>query len=163
IQEERTRPADTPKWEVVSIRPCPPGTPEPGARGGDGTRPGGAVGIYPNLLRVTCMHLRFLIEDAYVKYLEPEVFRRRWVFPVSDGPDWLDNEYYTIEAKPEHEVSRQIMGGPMLQALLEDRFKLKIRREVREEPVYELRVADSGLKIQPLKDGECDKREVKLD
>ena len=32
------------------------------------------------------------------------------------------------------------MQGPMLQALLEDRFKLKIRRETREVPVYVLTV-----------------------
>src|SRR5262249_11409182 len=39
---------------------------------------------------------------------------------------------------------------------------LKIRREVREEPVYELRVADSGFKLQPLKDGECAARDARF-
>ena len=43
----------------------------------------------------------------------------------------------------------------MLQALLEDRFKLKIRREVKEVPVYELVVDKGGPKIEPLKDEDC--------
>ena len=43
----------------------------------------------------------------------------------------------------------------MFQALLEDRFKLKIHRETREIPVYELTVARSGFKLQPLKEGSC--------
>jgi uncharacterized protein (TIGR03435 family) len=91
------------------------------------------------------MRLRYLIEDAYVKYLEPETFRQRWIFPVTGGPDWLDTDLYSIDARPVNPpVDRQMMGGPMLQVLLEDRFKLKLRREVRQEPVYELRVADGG-------------------
>ena len=36
----------------------------------------------------------------------------------------------------------------MLQTLLEDRFKLKLRRETREHPVYTLVAAKSGLKLR---------------
>jgi uncharacterized protein (TIGR03435 family) len=156
--QETLRPADIPKWEAVSIRPCAGGG-EPGARGGGGggQAVGGGVRIEPGLLRVTCMRLRYLIEDAYVKYLEPEILRRRWIFPVEGGPSWVDSELYTIEAKPEGAPGTQIVGGPMLQALLEDRFKLKIRREIREEDVYELREADSGFKLKPLNEGECNR------
>jgi uncharacterized protein (TIGR03435 family) len=42
-----------------------------------------------------------------------------------------------------------MLEGPMLQALLEDRFKLNIRRETREIPVYELTVAKKGFKLAP--------------
>lgn len=162
VQQDATRPVDTPKWEAISIRPCT-GDIVPGARGGGtpGTVAAGGVSINPGLLRVTCMRLRYLMEDAYVKYLEPEAFRRRWIFPVTGGPEWLDTDLYTIEAKPEGNPDHQMMGGPMLQTLLEDRFKLKLRREVREEPIYELRVAEEGLKLQPLKDGECEARNSK--
>ncbi|MGH9240347.1 MAG: TIGR03435 family protein [Vicinamibacterales bacterium] len=158
------RPADTPKWEVSSVRLCGPGI-VPGARGGgaSGAVAAGGVRIDPSYLRVTCMRLRFLIEDAYVKYLERDAFRRRWIFPVDGGPDWLDTDLYSIEAKPVNPpVDRQTMGGPMLQALLEERFKLKLRREVRQEPVYELRVAESGFKLQPLKEGECEARKRRI-
>ena len=37
-----------------------------------------------------------------------------------------------------------MMRGPMMQALLEDRFKLKLHRESKEIPVYELTVAEVG-------------------
>jgi len=47
------------------------------------------------------------------------------------------------------------MMGPMLRALLEDRFKLKIRRETKETPVYALTAAKNGFKLQPLKEGSC--------
>jgi uncharacterized protein (TIGR03435 family) len=43
----------------------------------------------------------------------------------------------------------------MLQAILEDRFKLKIRRLTREVPVYALTVAKGGPKLDPFKDGSC--------
>jgi uncharacterized protein (TIGR03435 family) len=40
-----------------------------------------------------------------------------------------------------------MMLGPMMQSLLEDRFKLKIHRETRQVPVYALTVEKSGLKL----------------
>src|SRR5262245_54055286 len=118
IQAQEILRPDTPKWETVSVRSCGRGNCERGGRGGGpaaGTAVPGGVSISPGLLRVTCMPLRFLIEDAYVKYLEPEVLRRRWVYPVTGGPSWLDTELYTIMARAEGTPNRQVMGGPMLQ------------------------------------------------
>jgi uncharacterized protein (TIGR03435 family) len=43
----------------------------------------------------------------------------------------------------------------MLQALLEDRFHLKIHRETREVPAYALTVASKGPKLHPFKEGSC--------
>jgi uncharacterized protein (TIGR03435 family) len=48
-----------------------------------------------------------------------------------------------------------MMNGPMLQALLEDRFKLKSHRETKEVPAYELTVAKSGLKAPQFAPGSC--------
>lgn len=45
------------------------------------------------------------------------------------------------------------MTGPMLQALLEDRFQLKTHREPEEVPRYELKVAKGGLKLKPMEQG----------
>ena len=45
------------------------------------------------------------------------------------------------------------MLGPMLRALLEDRFRSKIHRETREIPVYDLTVARGGLKMQAVQPG----------
>jgi uncharacterized protein (TIGR03435 family) len=44
-----------------------------------------------------------------------------------------------------------MMWGPMMQAMLEDRFKLKIRRENREVPAYALTVVKGGVKLRPVK------------
>jgi uncharacterized protein (TIGR03435 family) len=49
--------------------------------------------------------------------------------------------------------SVEMMRGPMLQALLEDRFQLKVRRQTRQVPVYELRVAKGGSKLKPFDEG----------
>lgn len=47
------------------------------------------------------------------------------------------------------------MNGPMLQALLEDRFHLKIHRETKDVPAYALTVASKGPKLHPFKEGSC--------
>jgi uncharacterized protein (TIGR03435 family) len=47
------------------------------------------------------------------------------------------------------------MNGSMLRSLLEDRFKLRIRRETRKVPVYVLIVARGGPKLQPAKPENC--------
>jgi uncharacterized protein (TIGR03435 family) len=159
--QEPMRPANTPKWEVVAIRPCGGDAPEPGARGGNGTTQGGGMATPPGgLLRVVCLPVKWLIERAYVKWIESDVLRRPWYFPITGGPSWVETDAYSIEAKAEGQPSEHELRGPMLQVILEERFNLKIRREVREEPVYELRVAESGFKLQPLKDGQCEAREA---
>ena len=57
----------------------------------------------------------------------------------------------TINAKPESAQSREMMTGPMMQALLEDRFKLKIHRASKEIPAYALVAAKGGPRLQPTK------------
>jgi uncharacterized protein (TIGR03435 family) len=42
-----------------------------------------------------------------------------------------------------------------LQSLLADRFALKVHRETKELPIYELTAAKSGLKLPPFKEGSC--------
>ncbi len=41
----------------------------------------------------------------------------------------------------------------MFQALLEDRFQLKVHREIRDIPEYELTIAKDKSKLQPSRDG----------
>jgi uncharacterized protein (TIGR03435 family) len=43
----------------------------------------------------------------------------------------------------------------MLQALLEDRFKLKVHRQTTTIPVYALVQAGRGLKLRPFQEGSC--------
>jgi uncharacterized protein (TIGR03435 family) len=49
-----------------------------------------------------------------------------------------------------------MMRGPMMQRLLEDRFHLKIHREIRELPVYIMSVAREGSKLEGTQEESCD-------
>jgi uncharacterized protein (TIGR03435 family) len=67
-------------------------------------------------------------------------------YRVIGGPAWADTVRYDIDAKASQDDAAR-GGGPapsrllMVRSLLADRFKLRVRREQRELPVYELRVA----------------------
>jgi uncharacterized protein (TIGR03435 family) len=141
-------PSPTPKWEVVSIKPCPS---DAGGRGG---RVSGGIHVSPGRFSAVCVPITLLIGDAYVTYAN-NVLRPAESVPISGGPNWLKTDRFEIEAKAEGDPSAPMMEGPMLQSLLEDRFKLKVRLQTKEIAVYELVVAKSGLKLQPLTEGMC--------
>jgi len=81
---------------------------------------------------------------------------------LEGGPGWLDSARYDIDAKPEAgAIPAGAHGGAvwdktklMLRTLLVERFKLAIRRETRELPIYELVIAKGGPKLQR-SDAEC--------
>ncbi|HEY2385000.1 MAG TPA: TIGR03435 family protein [Terriglobia bacterium] len=62
------------------------------------------------------------------------------------GPDWINQDMYDIEAKAE-DPTTEAQLKLMLQALLTDRFKLKLHRENREMPVYALVAGKNGVKF----------------
>ncbi len=74
---------------------------------------------------------------------------------VSGVRPWMDSGRYDLQATTEGGESVSQMEGPMLQALLEDRFNLKVHREMEERPVYELTIEKGGLKMQLSKPGSC--------
>jgi uncharacterized protein (TIGR03435 family) len=140
------------KFEVASIKPCA----EPG--GGGAGRGGGAggAGPSPGRLRTNCQTVAGLINTAYVRFESGQRNGPRNV-PLSGGPAWItsSSERYEINATAEGTPSPEVMQGPMLQALLEDRFKLKIHRETRNIPVYAMTVAKGGPKLQASATGSC--------
>jgi uncharacterized protein (TIGR03435 family) len=71
------------------------------------------------------------------------------------GPGWIVSDHYDIQAKADSNPSVQLMEGLMLQALLEERFKLTVHRETRQLGVYKLSVGKNGAKLQPSKEGSC--------
>jgi uncharacterized protein (TIGR03435 family) len=88
---------------------------------------------------------------------------------LSGGPDWAKSDRYDIEALiPEGGspvfTTRPITGVEarqptarlrrMLKTLLEERFKLTLRRETREVPAYVLSVAPGGSKLTPWSEGD---------
>ena len=76
---------------------------------------------------------------------------------VVGGPEWIDTARFDIDAVAPMGITERTSLLTMLQRLLEDRFALKIRRERRELPVYELVVADrSGKAAGGLKRSSAD-------
>src|SRR5262249_32922520 len=64
------------------------------------------------------------------------------------GPDWMSTARFDIAGKlPAGSTTDQI--PEMLQALLEERFKLTFRREPKEMQVYALVAAKDGPKLKP--------------
>src|SRR5258706_13610625 len=83
--------AKAPAFEVASITPCKPGTPEPsGEHAGmvQFTFPGGRFSA-------SATTLKFLLEWAYG--IQP--------FQHSDGPSWIGTDRYDVAAKAEGNVT----------------------------------------------------------
>jgi uncharacterized protein (TIGR03435 family) len=64
------------------------------------------------------------------------------------GPDWMRQLRWNILAKLPDGASRD-QAPEMMQALLEDRFKLTLHHEKRQQPVYELVALKGGPKLTP--------------
>jgi uncharacterized protein (TIGR03435 family) len=87
--------------------------------------PGGAV-------TATAVTLKFLISVAYqVQNVQ-----------ISGGPSWIATAEFDVLAKPAEGEKPELRA--MLQALLEDRFKLSVHRETKQLSVYELKLAKPG-------------------
>ncbi len=139
----------TPEFGVASVRPSGPGQRE---ANGFYTYPGGRI------VGHGCT-VEYLVMIAYDAQL----------FQISGGSSWTkisSEERFDLEAKPP-ESSRSAhweTGSPkiypgeeerqMLQSLLSERFKLRVHREVKQGPVYLLRLGAERkkLKLTPSKD-----------
>ncbi len=95
-----------------------------------------------------------MIQRAYNRYASGQLTSTK-VIPIEGGPDWIHSERFEIDAKTDGQPGVLMMEGPMMQAILEDRFKLKIHRETRQGPVYELALGKGSPKLKPLQDGSC--------
>jgi uncharacterized protein (TIGR03435 family) len=74
---------------------------------------------------------------------------------IEGGPDWVRTDRFTIEAVADHALSHDLMYGPMLREVLEERFHLRTRRETRDVPMFALTVAKGGLKVARPDDRGC--------
>jgi uncharacterized protein (TIGR03435 family) len=122
-------PGQKPAFEVASIKPADPS-------------PMGQMRVSMNvdagMLRYTNVSLKQCIRVAYrVKDYQIE------------GPNWLDGEpRFNITAKLPAGAS-QDQVPEMLQALLEERFKLTLHRDTKEHAVYALVAAKGGPSLKP--------------
>jgi uncharacterized protein (TIGR03435 family) len=117
-------PADRPSFEVASIKTYPPGAPFPPGPNGINVSPDGVAWRYARLQ--SCISWAYEIPGRIV------------------GPDWIADRY-DIAAKASGPVSKAQLRL-MVQTLLEDRFKLKVHREMQDLPVVVLTVAKNGPK-----------------
>ena len=143
-QSERAR------FEVASIRAMPADTTREAMRFPQFSAAGRLTGVAPlSIFITTAYHLP--INGGY---------------RLTGGPDWIrkPGSIYSIEATPEEGAfpngltsdARSERMRRMLQNLLAKRFKLVVRRETREMPIYALLVAKGGPKLQKADLGEKD-------
>jgi bla regulator protein BlaR1 len=150
--------AARPQFDVASVKPCDNSSLPPG---GGRVGGGGGADSSSGRLSVSCQTVKGFITMAYVLSANGQrqgaaALKR---LPVEGGPAWINSERYTINAETEANASEAMIRGPMLQALLEDRFKLKTHLESREIPIYELTAAKSGFKLKPAEEGSCTPRD----
>lgn len=130
-------PAVPPGFEVASVKP---------------SDPAGTMGIRRSGNRISFSNtsLLFLITWAYDVHSDH----------VYGQPKWLDSVRYDIvanAAKDGPAAPARLHGEPsalqrMMQALLAERFKLTVHKEVKELPMYALVVAKGGPKVQLMKE-----------
>jgi uncharacterized protein (TIGR03435 family) len=127
------------KFDVASIRPSPDRSGQPGWWG---TR------ITGDMFEVHSMSLKALVGYAYANN-GPE---RQLVF---GGGGWIDSQDWDIMAKVDDpsfaglsNAERSNRMRPMVRALLEERFHLRLHTELRSTPVYALVQAKGGAKVK---------------
>ncbi len=95
-------------------------------------------------LRTGCMPLADvqglgLIQRAYVRFGGSGGSPWPAIVPVTNKPAWFSSELYEITGTAHLHTPQSTMEGAMLRAVLEDRFRLTIREEAVQVPVYELK------------------------
>src|SRR5580698_6993108 len=127
----------SPVFEVATIKPAAPS-------------PDGHTHInYPPDERFSALNITLIALMAWA-YDMPEK-------QILDGPSWLTSTRFDIQAKadtddqikhfasdPNHDLKRH-----MVQALLADRFHLKLHQDTRTMPAYDLLLAKGGSKLLP--------------
>jgi uncharacterized protein (TIGR03435 family) len=106
----------------------------------------------------------FFATDVTVQRLVGMAYGVRYSWLIQGAPSWFDSETFDIQAKADSAVNNELgklspdagrlVKHRMLQAVLEDRFKLALHRETQDIPVYGLVMASNGSKLQESKPGD---------
>ena len=120
------------QFEVASIRPSPPITPEL-------VQAGLPIGMRIVGDRVT---IGFVTMSGLIQ----------WAYNVKDyqvtGPSWMEEQRFNIDATLPPGAGREQFPA-LLRELLKERFRLKVRQEQREASVYVLTQSVSGIRAKP--------------
>jgi uncharacterized protein (TIGR03435 family) len=68
---------------------------------------------------------------------------------VIGGPDWIDADRFDVEARVSTGDVPRGQSGPLVRALLEERFQLRAHRETRDRPIYQLVVDRADRRLGP--------------
>jgi uncharacterized protein (TIGR03435 family) len=136
-QVRAQQPAGPAEFDAVSVKPSDPNS-----------RHGTVVDVTPGgTLHVVNATLMDLIETAY------DVRK----FQIEGGPKWADSTKYDVDATPGTRPQGAAVSPPgwanvrfKVQALLKDRYQLRLHRETRIAPIYSLVIAKSGIKSSGL-------------
>jgi uncharacterized protein (TIGR03435 family) len=122
----------TPEFEAASIKPS-----DPNYRGFRVIRPmpGNQSYMAQSIPLRTMMTVAYTVTDRQIAG-GPE-----WV-----GTEWVGTELWDLNAKANRACTTEELHT-LLQRLLEERFQLKVRREKRELPIWELLVEKGGHKM----------------
>jgi uncharacterized protein (TIGR03435 family) len=132
-------PADKPLvFDALSIKPSPGATAQIRDNGG------GRLRFSPGRVVRRFVTARRMILEAY--HLGDAQL-------ITGGPGWLDAAKFDIECKTEMAATAGELRQ-MLQAMLADRFKLRVHHQKKEMPIYALTVAKNGAKLVVWKEGD---------
>ena len=136
-----------PSFEVATIKPSDPNS------------PGGGLGFNDDKFTTKGQTVKVMMKFAYNLNIGTDS-------QISGGPSWVGTTKFDIVAKMDDDTIAALPKLPndqkrermqlMLQALLADRFKLKVHHETKELPVYVLTVGKNGSKLTPSVDAPHD-------
>ena len=122
-------PIAPPEFEVASVKPMPPSSPQHPETGGPGTTD-------PGQITWSGVRLRTLLKTAYGVEL----------YQIS-GPAWLDSEHYMIIAKVPESATKELVNL-MWQNLLKVRFGVVVHHESREFQGEEMTLPKGASKLK---------------
>jgi bla regulator protein BlaR1 len=141
LQEEMTL---GPAFEVATIRPADPS---------DGRRSFGVQVDASGHYVVSAMPLSTIVQSAYI-----ERYGNGNIGTDSTSPKWVNSDAFDVNAKVDQanmagwdkmtSAQRMDLVRPMVRRLLAERFKLKLRTEMRDMPVYALVQAKGGTRMK---------------
>jgi uncharacterized protein (TIGR03435 family) len=124
-------------FEVASIKPA---APMDMAKLAATMQQGGELKIGPHVTAARAEYTYMAIKELILTAYKVKPYQ-------ITGPDWINTERFDIIAKMPDGASKDD-APKMLQALLEDRFKLAVHRESKEHPVLALVVGKGGPKMK---------------
>ncbi len=104
-----------PKFEVATVRHCVDSSNDTGGGPNSDSR-----------LTISCWNLAALINSAYVTYAGGKFHGNSDPVRVEQLNGWASSELWTIEAVAEGTPGQNVLRGPMLRKLREERFGLQV-------------------------------------